>query len=65
MMFDPERSCIGKKRYPEAEPARHALARSALHSTTRGLHAYHCDYCRGWHIGHKTAHVRARLEAPA
>ena len=40
-MDDRQRACAGKVRY-------------ARKMRTKGnVHCYRCDYCGGWHIGHK------------
>ena len=49
-----EKSCESKNRYATLGEARQAIDACAAHGT-RGLSAYRCPYCNGWHL---TSHPR-------
>jgi hypothetical protein len=46
------RSCTRKHRYPSAVLAAKAAATVQARAAATPLHAYPCQFCRGWHIGH-------------
>lgn len=55
------RACEGKRRHPDADAANRAANRAAYgtaryNAATRmapgEMHAYHCQHCGGWHVGH-------------
>ena len=46
--FHPVTSCESKHRFTSKATA----DRAAKVSRERGLAAYHCRYCSGWHVGH-------------
>lgn len=46
------RSCESKNRYAARTDAEEAIASCAAHGT-RGLHAYRCPHCHGWHLTSK------------
>lgn len=46
------RSCESKNRYASRSDAEEAIASCAAYGT-RGLHAYRCSYCNGWHLTSK------------
>lgn len=48
------RACESKNRYPSRTDAEEAIASCAAHGT-RGLHAYRCPHCDGWHLTSKPA----------
>lgn len=45
------RSCTRKRRYDDKVAAEKAMA-ELRHKGQRGLNAYHCHHCKGWHVGH-------------
>ena len=45
------RSCRSKRRYSTRRDARSAARQFGRHVRER-LHAYACDFCAGWHVGH-------------
>ena len=47
-----EKACASKNRYATKSDAQEAILRCAEHGT-RGLHAYRCSYCGGWHLTSK------------
>ena len=47
------RSCESKNRYAARADAEEAIASCAAHGT-RGLHAYRCPHCHGWHLTSKS-----------
>jgi len=52
-LIEQMRKCDGKKRYDSKMPAeQHALK---LRKEERGHNAtaYPCEYCKGWHVGHR------------
>lgn len=65
--FSVERSCRSKNRYRTHDAARAIHAQMVLRGGLRnqGLHVYACPHCGGYHIGHKTASVQARLQRAA
>ena len=44
-----QKSCESKNRYPSKADAQLAIASCAEHGT-KGLSAYRCPYCNGWHL---------------
>lgn len=44
-----EKACASKNRYATRAEALDAIAACAEHGR-RGLSAYRCPYCRGWHL---------------
>ncbi|MGI6590902.1 MAG: hypothetical protein ACOX1O_04725 [Eggerthellaceae bacterium] len=44
-----EKACTSKNRYDSLEEARATIAWCADHGR-RGLQAYRCPYCKGWHL---------------
>ena len=46
------KACESKNRYPFLSDAEEAIALCETHGT-RGLHAYRCPYCNGWHLTSK------------
>lgn len=46
------KACESKNRYLTRCDAEEAIASCAAHGT-RGLHAYRCPYCEGWHLTSK------------
>ena len=48
-----KKACESKNRYHSRTEAEEAIAACAAHGT-RGLHAYRCDFCKGWHLTHKS-----------
>lgn len=47
-----EKACESKNRYVSLFDAEETIAACAAHGT-RGLHAYQCPYCNGWHLTSK------------
>lgn len=50
-----QRSCEKKKRYIDEKQAKIALGfviRKNVSSRPKYLHAYECDFCKKWHLGH-------------
>lgn len=50
-----ERGCLGKDRYPSESAAGAALTellRSKRVPKAHLMHAYKCEFCLEWHIGH-------------
>lgn len=44
-------ACEGKQRHPDKDSAiGHATAHK--HRFKEYLRAYHCRFCKGWHVGH-------------
>lgn len=52
-----EKACASKNRYASRADAQEAIRRCAEHGT-RGLHAYRCPYCHGWHLTSKQPRTR-------
>lgn len=48
------RACESKNRYASLADAEEAIASCAAYGT-RGLHAYRCPHCSGWHLTSKPA----------
>ena len=46
------KACESKNRYAFLSDAEEAIEMCAAHGT-RGLHAYRCPYCNGWHLTSK------------
>ena len=46
------KACESKNRYASYSEAQDAIASCAAHGK-RGLHAYRCPYCNGWHLTSK------------
>lgn len=46
------KTCTSKNRYANRNDAEEAIRLCAEHGT-RGLHAYRCPYCDGWHLTSK------------
>ena len=46
------KACESKNRYAFLSDAEEAIELCAAHGT-RGLHAYRCPYCNGWHLTSK------------
>lgn len=46
------KACESKNRYAFLSDAEEAIELCALHGT-KGLHAYRCPYCNGWHLTSK------------
>lgn len=46
------KACESKNRYISRYDAEEAIRMCAEHGT-RGLHAYKCEYCKGWHLTSK------------
>lgn len=46
------KTCTSKIRYDYCSQAEEAIELCAKHGT-RGLHAYRCPYCNGWHLTSK------------
>lgn len=44
-----EKSCTSKNRYASHAEAKEAIAACAAHGT-KGLKAYKCPHCNGWHL---------------
>lgn len=46
--------CTGKVKYPTQRHAKKSLRWRNRHGgkTDRGLQAYRCEFCDGWHLGH-------------
>lgn len=44
-----EKTCASKRRYPSRDDALDAIAACEEHGR-RGLSAYRCPYCNGWHL---------------
>lgn len=53
------KACEGKRRHADEAGARVEVAKARV----RGLHAYQCPHCSGWHVGHPPARVRQGLAA--
>lgn len=52
-----ERGCLGKEQFITEAAATAALKlylrdRSFQRRGSHKLHAYHCNFCESWHIGH-------------
>jgi hypothetical protein len=47
------KSCEGKKRYGSVAEARSAAWRSRVKSGDH-IAEYKCEFCCGWHIGHRS-----------
>lgn len=45
--------CSGKARYLNQERAIRAAMAARRHFADRDLHAYRCQFCGGWHYGHR------------
>lgn len=43
-----EQACRGKKKYESETDAKFGIPAG------ENMHAYHCGYCRKWHIGHSS-----------
>ncbi len=52
-------SCNGKQRHA-GEAAARAHAERLSFNGDRELHAYQCDFCRHWHVGHVRGRDLAR-----
>ena len=52
------RPCWRKVRYGnrhEADVHCHALVSRGIAGDVTRLRAYHCNHCKGWHVGHRCA----------
>lgn len=58
VVTDPNRrrECLGKRRYDSLSDASMTLTHRILETDDRGLHAYRCPHCLGYHIGHLPQH---------
>lgn len=52
-----QRSCRGKVRFGSRWEAR-AAARELVRRNGGSIEPYHCQFCDGWHAGHKPARRR-------
>jgi len=46
------KSCTGKVRHPDELAARRHIGALVFRKGERGLRAYRCPFCNGWHVGH-------------
>jgi hypothetical protein len=54
--------CDGKLRYGSEKSARASAHRTERHRASKGsLHAYLCDRCHEYHVGHKPDHIAQTL----
>lgn len=56
------KACDGKIRYEQRETAEQA-AQSLAQYKHQWINAYHCRFCKGWHIGHPNARARQSMIA--
>lgn len=52
-MTAPQDACPIKVRFTRADARRRARYLRAQGRGFRSMIAYHCEYCRGWHVGHQ------------
>ena len=50
------RQCEGKVRYEHRREAEIEVRRLYREWRAQRLHAYRCDHCGAWHVGHKMAY---------
>ncbi len=57
------KGCEAKQRHPTAAAASAALRQLKRRSEFRGgvLGVYHCQFCKGWHVGHAMHQPRSGL----
>jgi hypothetical protein len=51
--------CAGKNKYGSEQLAR-KIARKRAQTTGQDIHAYQCELCRKWHIGHRIKRMKRR-----
>ena len=54
------RACERKRDYPDQTTAT-AAARSLRRATGEHVHAYRCQHCAAWHVGHPPKRVRQAI----
>jgi len=56
------KACDGKRRHANhAEAVAHIASLYRSGRKTGGeMGAYHCHFCKGWHVGHTPAHIDKR-----
>ena len=66
-MKSEERSCTHKIQYTRADAQNiveqvRGQARRTRNDKHRALHAYHCQWCDHWHVGHEAPTERSRYK---
>lgn len=56
---DPVVSCTGKQHFESFDRANAVASRSTRRDDKKGMSAYHCAFCHGWHIGNKNIMKKA------
>jgi hypothetical protein len=60
------RQCRNKRRFVNLEEAQRTIAYlSQMERNRPGLHAYACQFCRGWHIGRAMKQFKGRTGVKA
>lgn len=53
------KACDGKQRHPDPFTANNHLF-SLMMNGEKGLSIYHCHFCKGWHVGHRSTDPKTK-----